>query len=442
VTPLLCPSKGVRLRSRNRNIFFSTNETLKRTHTDYTDPGGEFWGSFTDELVYPPCMVVEETCQDDLGYGRQQRCNHSKATFRTSGVGGWTHVFTFSGLKRFVVHEAPNDVWISNQIGTGALSSIASIGEEDVWPSMDIDRLAASFYEKLRFSKDGFYGLEFAKDMLHTVNSARQFWKPGAIKNVSNILRRHRLSLKSPLGAVMRALKSTSDGYLAWTFGVKPMVKDFRICQDAYGSYRKRIDEFLNAAKKGNVISVHSRYSTSKSFNSEVEPLPYPHDGTICKKLTSCRYDFVMSGKAHLRPDAATRSFAEFTASRLRLDDVFGIAWELIPYSFVADWFFRIGDRIHAFQHDQILKYGPFSSITDWNLSRKRTAIYEVFINPSGWSGFGIQDSPKFWSAGSIKTTTYQRNLNFDGDILAGYISRLGSFQFITGGALLLQKLL
>jgi hypothetical protein len=55
--------------------------------------------------------------------------------------------------------------------------------------------------------------------------------------------------------------------------------------------------------------------------------------------------------------------------------DILGTAWELIPYSFVVDWFINIGDSLQALQAFVVSDERVGFSVVEYNLSLE-TRIY------------------------------------------------------------------
>jgi hypothetical protein len=122
-----------------------------------------------------------------------------------------------------------------------------------------------------------------------------------------------------------------SESWLAWQYGVRPLISDLAGAVKEYDKVR-RIRPLIrsytvsgsNDARAGGVVAVNNpptNYTTTKSQEFSV------------------------------------RAYAEFqdsaqawdqSAQRLGLTDPLLLAWEVIPYSFVIDWFVGVGDYLEA----------------------------------------------------------------------------------------------
>lgn len=85
----------------------------------------------------------------------------------------------------------------------------------------------------------------------------------------------------------------------------------------------------------------------------------------------------------------------------LGLDQGLTSAWELIPFSFIVDWFVNVGDTICQFKHDR-----TFRALTSWVVSSEKTTKIIV---------------PQAFVPWSAPDTASQRVRNFDYQANGGY---------------------
>lgn len=121
------------------------------------------------------------------------------------------------------------------------------------------------------------------------------------------------------------ASQQLGDHWLAWQYGIRPLISD--IAGSVAEIYKVRAVQPL--------IRRVSASSKSKGWSSQTTP-SNPSYSTI-RARAICYAEF----------DSGAAAFDQ-TAQRLGLTDPIMLAWELIPYSFVIDWFLNVGDFIHA----------------------------------------------------------------------------------------------
>jgi len=142
--------------------------------------------------------------------------------------------------------------------------------------------------------------------------------------------------------------KAISNDYLAFKFGVMPLLSDI-------DGLMKKLAEFEYSAptSSDNVVIVKSG---KKKILNDVVKLGFNNYrvyGTITYN-TSVKY--------HIE-DATARSFQRF--GLVNLADV---AWELTPWSFVVDWFVPIGDLISSLTDDVGLTFWQGTETVTYNL--------------------------------------------------------------------------
>lgn len=142
----------------------------------------------------------------------------------------------------------------------------------------------------------------------------------GLFKNARNVI-----ISKGPPALVSNATAS----YLAWRYGVSPLIKDVNAVLDGL-------------KKKTGKMRKTSRSQTSDSSYSTASPTY--SNGTVAVNFLSQNFDDVTVRAMSL--DELVTSYENnigFTSKGLVT-----LPWELVPYSFVADWFVNFGDFLGA----------------------------------------------------------------------------------------------
>jgi hypothetical protein len=121
------------------------------------------------------------------------------------------------------------------------------------------------------------------------------------------------------------------------------------------------------------------------------------------------------------------------------LNKVLGLAWELVPFSFVVDWFTNAQERINYYT--RLRTGGPFIDIRTPCYSIKQTLTEDLFItnrgkNMLGWHGVST-DNPFKVARREVKS--YVRTTKCPDTSGVVDLSTLGTFHAVTGGALILQ---
>lgn len=122
------------------------------------------------------------------------------------------------------------------------------------------------------------------------------------------------------------ASRDLSNGWLEWQYGWKPL------CSDVFGA----LDEGLNIVKatlqkaKGRgTIRMDKTVNRIGAFESNDQDFPFQEE---FEEKNSCTIGVTIE----VPPD-------KFDATRWSSLNPLSLGWELIPYSFVVDWFFDVG---------------------------------------------------------------------------------------------------
>lgn len=189
-------------------------------------------------------------------------------------------------------------------------------------------------------------------------------------------------------------LKRVADGNLRYEFGVKPMISDFIKLLD----FKKAMDhqvKLINKLQKGGITRTAQIWSGSTESGAGPNEVMHSNPNyLLCyyrreKTITSSRYWGYMTWT----PDPVKLdTFQAWDEHRVRLaarQIVFGatidasVAWELLPWSWLADWFSNVGEWLSA-NRSLIPVRGNVPSIC---IERRTQALYVSTGNV-----YGLQD--------------------------------------------------
>lgn len=194
-----------------------------------------------------------------------------------------------------------------------------------------------------------------------------------------------------------RGAKAVAGGWLALQYGWKPLLTDiYGACETL--ARRNEAPMYVTVRKKVNRVTPYSEFSQTKSQDQVTTKLV---DGL---KTTTVRY-----GVTFYKPQVPSSSLAQLGISNPAL-----IAWELVPYSFVVDWFLPIGDWLGTFDATLGLTfysgYRTVYSKLEWDRYESRRGRYsnyvddhmyqggftEVFVKRTPLTGFPSPAIPRF----------------------------------------------
>lgn len=242
---------------------------------------------------------------------------------------------------------------------------------------------------------------------------------------------------KDTLGRVSKVLRTSADSYLGYNFGVRPAVSQIRDILAAHGNVQRRL-AFLRASA-GNYVPVRVRGIVPSSFtNSDFSGSNF---GLHCSSKDSIG---VISALGKVRPDLDFRDEWASYWQYFGLHKVIGLAWELIPFSFVVDWVTNAGEYINQYTTPNF--NSPFYNIRNMSYSYVEHLSEKIVLGPDAWyspwsCGLTMGSSPVSYGA-EFQTRSYIRKPGLPKSSGSVDFSRLGVFHGLSSGALLIQKIL
>lgn len=204
-------------------------------------------------------------------------------------------------------------------------------------------RASRLFLKKARAAQTDLQGGVFVKELGKTMKS---ILRPA--KSIDRAMRRYLRDLRglrkrrrwSPYVNKRRSqlMDAAADKWLETQFAIKPTLQDIDGGMKALGQYAYKDDHKVIRVRAGTEV-----------FNSKTPTfVSIGFDGTL-------RYDIVLSsicdvnllGNVQVRPSGHAGYFGQ--ALGFSLSNWLPSMWELIPYSFLVDYFFNIGEMIDAY---------------------------------------------------------------------------------------------
>lgn len=143
-----------------------------------------------------------------------------------------------------------------------------------------------------------------------------------------NLARQARAFKKNPW-------KKFRELWLGARYGIRPMMYDFKSAYNAFAKYKDKLE----------VITGQGHESNETDEATDTGLVPLPGGVWLGRTRESLKQTFEYNGRAYIRYTenigATGRSFGF---------DPLTTAWELVPYSFVVDWFVNIGNAVQVIQ--------------------------------------------------------------------------------------------
>lgn len=262
-------------------------------------------------------------------------------------------------------HKTPNNhsysYWKSR--GSGVYRHSASSGdwwEADVGaiPAFNVGSSTVAYESALsRLVDKARGGLDLTIDLAQAGQTGRMFNAHQTFVNYANNFRR---------GLVKGTIKSVGDAWLTYVYGWKPLIGDIYAAADE--SLRYIVNRYSTLKASGTFRDVDFVEMNDGTFSiGKRVPLQYEDNVTISLTIdNSTTMDLSRWGS--LNPVS--------------------IGWELLPYSFVVDWFLNVGQFLR--NAETALLYG--SSVVDGYSSTLRVA------KVSGFGGDTILSGPGYFA--------------------------------------------
>jgi hypothetical protein len=325
-------------------------------------------------------------------------------------------------------------------MGGHASPSMSSVNSASAFHGPDWFALIHQFREQIeKMSPRDFFLGEMLIEYKIFVDAFKLLINPtSGIKSLIQLGKR--LRFDTNLGKINRLSRSVATGYLGYNFGVKPAVHDIKSTFFAHRKIARRISFLREHA--GQWIPVRVQLVVPSSVTDPVWPIDPPVFMSLRKKIMEKKVVASVSALARVKRDFSQQDVWRAYSDYFGLRDVLQLGWELIPFSFVIDWFTNFQERIDNSLRP--LRSGsPFCAIKDLCFTRKEILHERSFTSPLGWySAFGMTSTLNEWTpTADYFSTSYQRTLQIPNTSGIVDLSVLGTFHAITAGALIMQLL-
>jgi hypothetical protein len=163
------------------------------------------------------------------------------------------------------------------------------------------------------------------------------------------------------------SLKELANLNLLYQFGVAPLVSDFKAFLNIRGAVQKRIRQLENRSCR----AVRLTQRTSPIVISKPVSIGSEAGGHIINGVWSGTVKGALSAdvKSFFVNDASSQ--VKLYSSALGLSSPLMNAWEIVPFSFVADWFLPIGDTFQRIER----KLGLHETVRSCSLANEMHSI-------------------------------------------------------------------
>lgn len=243
---------------------------------------------------------------------------------------GQTHLLVYG--YRFDTQKRKNHYWWHNSADITQQTFEAG----DVVTQATIDAVSMGFMKKYRETLTAFSGGVFLGELRESIRMLRNpaaALRAGIDTYVDRIKKVRWIRGKDP----RKRYRYVRDSWLEYSFGVKPLLNDIESAVKALQSNPQYEDQMIRFRGEQTRVVAEAPYQGT-------------YAGTQCKFLTTRtrRYQtfYNLYGKVRVSHPGTNPQWKYWGVS---LQDVLPTIWELIPNSFLIDYFANIGDLIEFY---------------------------------------------------------------------------------------------
>lgn len=259
-----------------------------------------------------------------------------------SDEGSWSF-FVTNTASGVIQHESHCSGMLSNVLGINCGGAFPNYSNTRGWqgdPSLPASPSDSNLLiEALANANSNSWDLgTFAAEFNKTVSMINGF-KGNVFRRAQNIVDQMSKRTKNPYRTANSVFTAFSESWLEYRYGWRTLAYDL---QDIHGSL-ERLASLTSKPNRG-----ASYTANVDTFSQNASSGLYNNPGTTPSMFaTLCSYDAVYS---QVRTKWARGTvMLEAVANELAFIDPLTTAWEIVPFSFIVDWFVNIGDLIKAF---------------------------------------------------------------------------------------------
>lgn len=358
---------------------------------------------------YPLTTTTSSVVQSVIGYQKiLQNVLSQKGNHKTPNPHAYTLLRIDQGSGRsFAGDNLNNVVKTGNQVPTfGYAGSFVDRANDSY--NMAVDRLYDALRGDVDLSVDAFQARQAKVMINHRFAAARKLFTQAAPAALWAI------------GGAIKSLKRSNPRdwgnlWLEWTYGWKPLAADI------YGS----MEEMIIASKRGQTSGHPIRVSGSQIGNNKGT---FFIDGSGVTNVTNLYSKYWERITAfYALTNGGLNSVANYTS----LNPV-SIAWELLPYSFVVDWFVNVGGYLRNLESS--LLYA-----SDFAYGYRNSLKYQRELQ----SASGGNSSYSISGTGSYELVGFRRTVltGTPSPRLPSFNPKLGTSRLLSAASLLSQQL-